>query len=126
VLSDGKVRTRGYSRVDVDARTLRRAWRANGVAGSAPISKEFVVGYRLATARGKLDDFCRWSKMETELSFNPMPRRWLAGKLRGEDAYRTRAPVSPRAERAMGIPLLERDRLTDFEEDGCPEGFIRD
>ena len=127
ILSDGKLRTRGYSRVDVDAKDLRRHWRRDGMQAEVPISKEFIVGYRLATARGTMEDFCRWTKAETTLSLNPLPRRFPANaKVRGHDAYWTQAPHSAAFERDLRVPVLERDRIGAYEEDGCSEGFARD
>lgn len=126
VLEAGKLRTRGYSRVDVDPGDIRRAYRENGLQATVPLTKEHIVGYRLATARGTLADYCRWVRAETDLSLNPLPRRWLGPKIREREAYRTTAPLSLDFERQFGVPLLERDALSDFVEDGCPDGFTRD
>lgn len=126
VLEAGKLRTRGYSRVDVDPADIRRAYRAFGLQGTVPLVKEHIVGYRLATARGTLTDFCRWVRAETELSLNPLPRRWLGSKVCNREVYKTTAPHSLALERAMRIPLLERETLSPMIEDGLPDGFTRD
>lgn len=126
VLEAGKLRTRGYSRVDVEPGDIRRAYRAHGLQATVPLVKEHIVGYRLATARGTLADFCRWVRAETELSLNPLPRRWLGEKVRRSEMYTTTAPLSLDFERHCGVPLLERDTLSDLVEDGCPDGFTRD
>lgn len=128
ILSDGKVRTRGFTRRDVNVQAFRREWRARTLFGRVPVSRNRVIGYRAATSRGTLKDFCRWDTEESEVSFLPGPRRVATSHriLRGRDmALRTVAPANRAEDSARALPEDMR-RIRDYLDDGEPQGFLRD
>jgi hypothetical protein len=142
VLSDGKARTRGFTRRDVDVDALRRAWNETGpmtglIVPGVPIRKHRLMGYRLATAQGRIADHCRWMDDVSELSYWPLPRRdlpsfqWKTRK-NGQSTVPTCAPQSWAAERdkqgarEMGKQWELERRIHDWADDGEPQGYVRD
>jgi DNA polymerase elongation subunit (family B) len=129
-LSDGLLRTRGFTKADVDVQAFRDEWGERGVLGKVKVHRERVTGYRLATAQHRMQDLCTWKTDEAEVSFWPLPRRDFDGM--EFPTLRTAAPLSWQAEqrrggkREDGAAVQETRQLWDYLEDGEPQGYVRD
>lgn len=131
ILADGSIRTRGFTRHDVDVEGLRREWRDKFMLGTAQVARRRVIGYRLATHQNRMGDFCKWLDETSTLYYWPMPRRLPvldhAESNRRGIWYRTTAP-GPARETQAELEQMKRDydnerRNAAYADDGEPFGF---
>jgi len=128
-LSDGLLRTRGFTRSDVDVQAFRDEWLERGVLGKVKVHRERVTGYRLATAQRRMENLCTWTSEDAEVSFWPWPRRDFGDQKL--PTMRTAAPLSWQAEAKRGgidngAAFRKARQLWDYLEDGEPQGYVRD
>lgn len=77
ILGDDRdsIRTRGFTRHDVNPKTLRDAWQEAYLMGVAKIPRRRCIGYRLAMHQGKPEMIGKWIEETSDVHFFPPPRR---------------------------------------------------